>query len=213
MNGLLIAFEGIDGCGKQTQLNKTRLWLESLGFSVQFSHEPNEESSPIGKTIKKILSGEMPMPEEAAEFQRLYVIDRAQDTIAYILPALRKGHIYLIERFALSTIAYGMLSGKPAEFFIKMHQDVIGSHLVWPHRNIILDVSAEEAIRRIAVNRGRPEYFERADLLSRIRNHYLALADLPEFRARTVVTNGERTPDEVFEDVKRAIEPILPARK
>lgn len=212
MKGLLIAFEGIDGAGKFTQLSKTKEWLESLGSSVASSSEPND-ASPMGKTIRKMLQHEEPMPEDPVEFQRMYIIDRAQDIFARVNPFIRYGGIYLIERFAFSNIAYGMLSGKPAQFFIDLHKSVLGPSMLWPHLTVIIDVSGKEGAKRRAETTGRLEYFEKENLLENVRKNFLEIARLPEFSPRIVVIDGEREPETVFEDVKKAIERILPTQK
>lgn len=213
MAGFFIAFEGIDGAGKLTQLLKTHEWLEGLGYSVGWSSEPNDRSSPIGQRIRSILRHEVPAPADAVEFQRMYVIDRAQDLFAFIQPRLEEGMIYLIERFGLSTIAYGMLSGASAEVFIKLHEAVLGPSMRWPDLTILLNCSVETAIRRRhAVSGESPQFFERFTLLERVREHYLALASHPYFRAGVAVVGGEPPADEVFEHVKKFIEPRLPRR-
>ena len=163
-----------------------------------------------------MLRREIPVPSDSFEFQRMYVLDRAQDIFCFIAPALSRGHIYLIERYALSTIAYGMLSGHSAEVFIGLHSRVIGSSMIWPDLTILLDVSGREAARRIAVSRGKPEYFERADKLERVRANYLAIAKRPAFEDGVAVINGERSEDEVFSDVQARVAaflqvPLLPA--
>lgn len=214
MRGFFIAFEGIDGCGKFTQLHKTRVWLEQLKFLTTWSREPNDISSPVGKAIKEMLKGERFQPKDPFEFQRLYVLDRAQDLFVFIDPWLsRPNSIYLIERFAFSTIAYGMLSGKPAQVFIDLHEEIIGPRMLWPDLNIILDVSAKEAIERICFNRKKWEFFEKQEMLEKVRQNYLSLADFPQFKDSTVVINSERSPYEVFEDVKTVVKSRISAYK
>ena len=209
MRGALIAFEGIDGAGKFTQLHRTKGWLEDADYIVGWSSEPNRPDwgsaragSPLGGAIDAVLTGKEKAPEDPFEFQRMYVLDRAQDIFCFIRPHLTKGHPFLIERYALSTIAYGMLSGRPAEDFIRLHSDVLGPSMLWPHVTVLLDVSGKEAARRIAESRGKPEYFERADKLERVRANYLAIAKRPEFEKKVLVVNGELSEDEVFADVR-----------
>jgi|SRR3989338_2840522 len=147
--GLLISFEGIDGAGKRTQVIKTKEWLEELGEKVVWSSEPNDVSGVFGTQIRKILKHELSGPEDPIEFQRIYILDRAQDIFFFIKPALNEGKIYLMERFALSTIAYGMLSGKSADFFIEMHKQILGPSMIWPHLTILLDLPAKVAMERL----------------------------------------------------------------
>ena len=213
MKGVLVAFEGIDGAGKYTQLLKVMGWIESeLGRIVSWSSEPNDQSSPIGKHIRAILRHEIRRPDDPVELQRRYVIDRAQDIFCFIAPVLKAGGIYLIERYALSTIAYGMLSGKPPEVFINLHREVVGPGMVWPDLTVLLDVSVETATKRRLQARSELELFEKRESLERVRQSYLRLVHHPFFTERVVVVDGEGSPEEVFERVKKTIELLLPSR-
>lgn len=170
-----IAFEGIDKCGKGTQsLLAANVLKSAWGDVVHFS-EPNDRDSMVGRHIRKILKHEYPAPP-IPDFQRLYVIDRAQDTVSTVLPALRAGIPVVAERFSLSTIAYGSLEGSTDEY-VRMHEEVLGPWLRWPDVTIILDLPAEEAMRRLAREKGKPELFEKLDSLTRIRRAYLDLAE------------------------------------
>ncbi len=220
MKKLLIAFEGIDGAGKWTQREKTRDWLAGLGYVVMCGSEPNDDpdtGTPLGNAIRNMLRGEprYVRPKDPFEFQRDYVLDRAQDIICFINPFFskpanrNKNLACLMERYALSTITYGMLSGRPAEDFIKLHNDVIGAQMLWPNITAILDLSAEEAIRRIAKARGEPEHFEKVETLTKVRKHYLEIAGHPYFRGKTAIVDGEGSEDEVFERVKSVLQPLL----
>ncbi len=153
----------------------------------------------------------MKRPDDSFEFQRMYVLDRAQDIFCFIEPFLQKGpdHVYIIVRYAHSTINYGMLSGKPAEEFIKLHEDIIGPYMIWPDITIFIDISAEEAIRRMTVDGEVPQFFEKEDKLKKIRQNYLQLAQHPKFKDSIVVVNGEQSEDEVFEDIKKILLPKL----
>lgn len=111
MRGLFVAFEGIDGAGKFTQIHRVMDWLEGLNYPVGWSSEPNDSLSPMGKHIRSVLKRKIDGPKDPVEFQRMYVLDRGQDTFCFIGPFLAEGGIYLIERHGLSTVAYGMLSG------------------------------------------------------------------------------------------------------
>lgn len=209
MNGLLIAFEGIDGCGKNIQSVRAKNWLESLGLKTHLAHEPNDEY-PIGQTIKKMLRGELPKTANAMEFQRLYIIDRAQDIVSSVTPELARGVVYIMERFSLSTLAYGMLDNVPPEELIRLHQEIIGEHLIWPRLNIVLDISAREAISRLQQGRDKTEFFEQETWLEKIRQNYLRLAKHPRFQTSIIVIDGSPDKETVFGKVKAAIAPLLP---
>ena len=147
MDNRFIVFEGIDRCGKRTQLELTQRWLLSRGCLVQTGSEPNDKISLMGIYIRRILKKELPSPGFFG-LQRLFTIDRAQDVVCLIQPALDSGHFVLWERFAHSTLAYGMLEGD-AERYLKLQYNVMGSFMVWPQLTLLLDISAEEGVGRM----------------------------------------------------------------
>lgn len=207
----MIAFEGVDGCGKFTQTSLLKKWLEEkTGKPVDVWAEPND-SSLIGETIRAYLNKETSFEIEPFEFQRMFVLDRAQNIFSFI-HANQEGHKFKIaDRYALSTIAFGMLSGRPAEDFIKLHQDVLGPSMVWPDLTIILDISPETSISRIKTRTSEfkqgvttPDRNENYSVQEKVRLHYLEIAKRNDI-GKIVVVNGEGKTEEVFEDVKKAV--------
>ncbi len=102
--GKLIIFEGVEGCGKTTQVNLTRQWLQSLGVEVVVTREPG--GTELGMELRRILL-ESPQGTivDRAELL-LYAADRAQHVDSYLKPLLNQGKIILCDRFIDSTIAY-----------------------------------------------------------------------------------------------------------
>jgi len=210
-NPPFIAFEGGDKNGKGTQSLITADVLKTAFGNVVHFSEPNDRDSLIGRHIRKVLKHEYPA-SPIPDFQRLYVIDRAQDTVSTVLPALARGIPVVAERFALSTIAYGMLQGTAMDY-VQMHREVLGPWLRWPDISIILDIPAEVAMERLARERGKPELFEKLELLTRIRSSYLQLADSGRGWApdmRVVVVDGLGTVAEVAERIALITAPYLP---
>jgi dTMP kinase len=100
--GRLIAFEGIDGCGKSTQLERLAARLRALGCDVVTTREPTD--FPSGQRIREMArSGEELEPEEEL---RWFVEDRRAHVDEVIVPALRADRIVLTDRYYLSTVAY-----------------------------------------------------------------------------------------------------------
>jgi dTMP kinase len=210
-NKIFIAFEGIDGSGKYTQAIKIKNFYENLNYIVGFSSEPNDNEfggSPLGKTIRKMLKGELKKPAHPLEFQRIYVADRFQDSVSFITPFLEgdeNPRAYVIERFKMSTFAYGMLSGASPEIIAEMHNAVGGTLIPEPDAYIFIDISAEEAMKRIEVRGAQKEHFEKKEFLEKIRNNYLSLSTSKYFSDTAILINGEQTQENVFEDVKKAL--------
>jgi dTMP kinase len=205
-----IAFEGIDKCGKGTQARLAayelaRKWDNSVLFA-----EPNDRENPTGRYIREVLQHKRPAPP-IPDFQRLFVFDRAQDTVCRVLPALERGIPVVAERFALSTIAYGMLQGKAADY-VQMHRDVLGPWLRWPDVTIILDIPAEVAIQRLAKEKKESELFQKLEPLTKIRAAYRALANrmsewAPEMRIKLL--NADNETKIVTRDVQAVLQPYL----
>jgi len=204
--GELIAIEGIDKAGKHTQQGFISEWLVDRGYMVKIMSEPND-NSPIGCHIRRILKREVPAPE-LFEMQRLFVLDRALDLVLHICPCLEEPNRgVLIERFALSTLAYGMTEYS-ADELIDLHYSVIGSFMLWPDITYFLDVSAEEAMRRLKMQQGIPQFFEKMYTLRKIRKNYLTLAKRNDI-GEVVVINGMQSKEDVFADIKQDLQARL----
>jgi len=206
-----VAFEGIDKCGKGTQSLKAVDFLRKAWGNCVFFREPNERDNHTGRLIRRILQHELPAPPNQA-FQRLFVIDRAEDTVCTVLPGLEHGRPVVADRFALSTIAYGALTGQ-AETYIWMHRDVLGPWLRWPDVTILMDIPTEVAMQRLSQERGTPELFEKLESLAKIRQAYLDIAATSRTWApdmRVEVINGDRPVDIVAAEIQKLLAPYTP---
>lgn len=187
--GSFIVLEGIDGSGKSTYAGWLKGKLEALGFEVRCSHEPNDDY-PTGQKIKRMLRGEEERPAEPIEFQRLYVEDRQHD-LGLVRSALADGAIYLMERYAHSTLAYGKMMGLSYEQILDLHREVIGPDMLWPDLTIILDLPVKDAIPRLAVRGQAEEYFEKMGLkMEMARQAYLEVGRSPLIPGRKVVVDA-----------------------
>ena len=98
-----ITFEGVDGCGKSTQLANARQWLAGQGFDVVTTFEPGD--TPLGAEIRRLLLSGEHLPVAEAELL-LFLADRAQHVQQVIRPALAGGAWVLCDRYSDSTLAY-----------------------------------------------------------------------------------------------------------
>ena len=103
-SGKLITFEGLDGCGKSTQLEKAKQWLTLQGCEVIKTQQPG--GTRIGKQIRKILLNPKHKELHPESELLLYLSDRIQHLTETILPAKSEGKIVLCDRFHDSTVAY-----------------------------------------------------------------------------------------------------------
>jgi len=151
MKGLLIVLEGIDGCGKTTQINHLSKWLPQSGLmpknsKLHLTREPG--GTELGTELRKLLlaSHYVNAPEPIAELL-LYAADRAQHVSEVILPALRKGDWVLSDRFSGSTFAYQGF-GRNLNLEIIEQLEKIATQDITPDISILLDISVKESLRR-----------------------------------------------------------------
>ena len=101
--GLFITFEGADGCGKTTQLNLLKEYLENSGYEVVLTREPGGKG--LGEKVREILlnyDGEVSNRCESF----LFLADRAQNIDIIVNPAIEQGKIVLCDRHTDSSVAY-----------------------------------------------------------------------------------------------------------
>ncbi|NWF35714.1 dTMP kinase [Mariprofundus sp. KV] len=108
----LITFEGVDGCGKSTQLKLAAAWLQARGEKVVTTFEPGDTA--LGKEIRRLLLAGEFVPVAEAELL-LFLADRAQHVREVIQPALDTGAWVLCDRYSDSTLAYQLAARKLGE--------------------------------------------------------------------------------------------------
>ena len=171
--GVLIAFEGIDGSGKTTQIQKIAQLLQEQRYPVVVTHEPSHDSK-WGQLIHNevMKHREEVNPETELEW---YIKDREWDLTHNILPALNKKYVVLVDRYYLSNAAYqGALNNFSPEFVLQKN-----SFARKPDLWIILDVTVELGQARIRQRDKRDEdQLEQADYQEKVRQNYKQLAKM-----------------------------------
>jgi len=189
---MYVAIEGIDGSGKDTQLDLISLYLRKKNIPFVRTAEPTT-FLPTGLFIKGILRGCYDLSPTAMTL--LFLADVLEHQRKRVLPALEEGKWVISSRSFVSTLAYQMAAGVEKDFILQLVEKM---GLRWPDRVIVIDVSPQTALAR---KREASHRYERAEFLKRVRENYLLLAEEMGFH----VVNGERPPEEVF----REIEPLL----
>ncbi len=179
MSGRLIVLEGIDGCGKTTQLRHLANWLPRSGLMpegarLHLTREPG--GTALGMVLRKLVlhpPGDA-SPEPLAELL-LYAADRAQHVAQLIRPALEQGHWVLSDRFSGSTIAYQGYGRELDLDLIQQLEQIATAGLV-PDLTFWLELSVEESlVRRDARSNDRIEA-EGVDFLTRVATGFAVLA-------------------------------------
>lgn len=146
--GLLIAFEGIDGSGKTTQAKDVSRELEAMGFEALYLREPTD--GPFGRRLRELMVAGREAVEPMEEF-RLFLADREEDVRLNIAPALKRGAIVCLDRYYISSMAYQGALGLDPEF-IRTENEKIA-----PVPDLILyfEIPVEEGLKRIRASRAQ----------------------------------------------------------
>ena len=166
---MLIVLEGIDGCGKSTQVSLLVDRLRSIGIDTLKLREPTD--GVHGIRLRSILNEEV--QAEHDEILDLFVKDRKQHVSEKIEPALNSEKTVVMDRYYYSTMAYQSASGFSME---KIRAD--NSFAPTPDLVLILDISAEDGVKRVLKD-GNADRFEKEEFLNRVREQYLKLKDEP----------------------------------
>jgi len=165
MCGLLIAFEGLDQSGKQTQTELLRDRLTDRGRDVRLLSFP-DYGTVIGAEIGRALRGERPYGPDT--MQLLYVANR-YEWKQRMVDARTTGTILLCDRYLASSVAYGEAQGLDAAWLVEIQR-----YLPQPDVTILLDMSPDESARRKSASRDK--YERDLALLARVRDSYLRQA-------------------------------------
>lgn len=202
MAGLFITFEGGEGAGKSTQVQRLAERLTAAGRETVLTREPG--GSPRAERIRaSILAGEGKPYGPLAE-ALMFCAARADHLETVIRPALARGAVVVCDRFSDSTRAYQGSRGEVDEAVLgALERVVVGE--TRPDLTFILDVPAEIGLERAAARRqaGREaaDRFEQEDLAfhARLREAFLAIARREPGRCRVV--DATQAPDGVAEEV------------
>ena len=190
--GILIAFEGIDGAGKTTQVKSLHAMLVRAGIDPHWSKEPTD--GPWGRMIRDASkSGKrMTLEEEMEAFTK----DRDDHVRSRVKPCLDAGKVYILDRYYYSTIAYQGTNGGDPE---QLTRHMTATYPV-PDVVIYIDVPAEIGIHRVQTSRGDvPNAFEKVETLRNVREIFL---DLARTRPNFVTIDGTASIECVRADIR-----------
>jgi dTMP kinase len=190
MRGLLIAFEGLDQSGKQTQAESLRDHIAGPGRQCRLLSFPDYETA-IGTELSRALHGERDYTADV--MQLLYVTNRYERRVE-IEGLLDGGAILLCDRYVASSIAYGEAQGLDPAWLAEIQRMLPAADLT-----ILLDIAPETAVRRKSA--GRDRYERDLALLSRVRESYRRQAESGGW----VHLDGERPKAAVAADVVSAV--------
>jgi dTMP kinase len=208
--GRFVVFEGGEGSGKSTQVQRLAESLESYGRAVLVTREPG--ATEIGKRIRRIVL-DPPAPDDEALSPRaealLYAADRAHHVESVILPALRAGSVVISDRYVDSSLAYQGAGRTLATEEVRWLSSWATGGLR-PDLVVLLDIDPEEGLRR-AAGRGSADRLEGESLgfHQRVRTAFrdLAAAD-PD---RYLVLDASMPVDVLAFAVRERVHALLPS--
>lgn len=208
---MFITFEGIEGCGKTTQVKRFAKRLKGLGISLITTLEPG--GTRIGKDIRKILLDSRNRNLSPLTELFLYAADRAQHVEELIKPALDEGKWVICDRFFDATVAYqGIARGQDMELIGILNEEATQG--IQPDITFLLDCPVHMGLNRAlerneAQSQKGQDRFEREalDFHRAVREGYLELAR--KNQDRFVIIDTTLPKDEVEEKIFQHIEPFL----
>jgi dTMP kinase len=170
--GCLIAFEGIEGAGKSTQLQLAAAALRARGCTVVETREPG--GTPLGVEIRRLLMHLPETPPTPLAELLLYLADRAQHLSEVIRPAIARGAVVLTDRFSASTLAYQGYARR-LDLETVSRADAMVRDGLWPALTVLLDCPVDVGLRRA---RGDDRFHrEEQEFHERVRAAFLSFAE------------------------------------
>lgn len=195
--GILIVFEGLDGCGKSTQLSRAAETLAARSLDIVLTREPTD--GEWGRRIREMAkSGEAVEPETELEW---FFEDRREHMREIVVPALEAGRIVLSDRSYVSTVAYQGARGLDPEKILADSE----AEFARPDLVLLFEIPAKEGLARVTSRGGEVEpVFENLEFLERVE----AIFERLEV-AGMVRIDAHREESEIARDVLVAIDDTI----
>jgi dTMP kinase len=188
-----IAFEGIDGSGKSTQVKLLKEKLEAAGLKVYTTSEPTD--GPMGKMIRDAFNHRIELDQRTIAL--LFVADRLEHLLNKtngVIKMLQDGYTVIMDRYYLSSYAY-QSSFLDTNWVIQANS--LAVDLLRPDLNIYIDVIPEVSIERLNKGRTSIEIYETFENLEKVRNKYFELFETLKAEEKIVIVDGNRNPEEI----------------
>jgi len=208
---LFITFEGVEGSGKTTQIQRLKRYLTRKGFLCKVTREPG--GTPISEKIRKILLD--PDHRDLIPLSELFLYEaaRAQHIHEVITPLLKRGVVVLCDRFSDATLAYQGYGRKLDQNLIRK-LNRLASRGIKPDLTFLLDCPSDlglkRALQRNQISKNEKEgRFEKEKIQfhHRVRKGYLTIAKKEPKRVKLIDTRvGE---EKVFERIRRTVDELL----
>ena len=195
--GIFIAFEGIDGSGKSTQIQMLANRIQEEGIRCYQTCEPS--SGPIGSLTRQILTGRIKTDNRV--IAAMFAADRLDhllNEVDGIVAKIEDGITVITDRYYFSSYAYHSVD-VPMDWVIKTNEE--SAKVLRPDVTVFIDIDADTAMERITKNRFHTELFEKKSRLEKVRNNYLKAFDLLKEEENVVIIDGTKSVEEIAEEI------------
>lgn len=193
MRGKFVAFEGIDGSGKSTQIARLANRLRSNKFTVYETFEPTD--SPIGSLIHQIMTGRIKAGHKT--IAALFVADRIDhllNEVNGIIYKIEEGIVVLNDRYYFSSYAY---HGPHVDMDWVIKANSISADVLRPDLNVFIDINPKTGIERLNNERTHLELYENIESMEKVREFYFKAFHKMNNEENVIIIDGNGTPDNI----------------
>jgi dTMP kinase len=204
-----IAFEGLDGSGKSTQIEPLAKNLRDRGFKVYATAEPT--TSRIGLMIKDIFKHKMEADDRT--IAALYAADRLEHVLNKsdgILKKLEEGYTVITDRFYFSSYAY---HGTHMDMDWVIDINSLTAEMLRPDLNIFIDVPADICAQRLNKGRRETELYENEENLNSVRTKYFEAFEKLSGQEKIFITDGNRPAPLISKDIWQQVSQLTALEK
>ncbi len=206
MKGFFITFEGTEGSGKTTVIEKVEQYYTEKGYQVIRTREPG--GSKIAEDIRNVILDVNNTNMDSITEAMLYAASRRQHLVEKVIPYTEKGYIVLCDRFIDSSLAYqGHARGLGID---KVYQlNLIATNGLLPDATIYVDVRPEVGLARIKTNNREQNRLdlEKLSFHDKVYEGYRIVSEM--FKERFKVINGEQDREAVFNDTIKVLNELI----
>ncbi len=192
-----IAFEGLDGSGKSTQIQPLADKLKLQGYKVYTTSEPT--NNRIGLLIKDIFNHKMEADHRT--IAALYAADRLEHLLNKtdgILKKLEEGYTVITDRYYFSSYAY---HGTHMDMDWVIEINSLSAGLLRPDLNIFIDVPIDVCVKRLNQGRSLTELYENEENLNKVRKKYFEAFEKLSGKEKIFITDGNRPAELIAKDI------------
>ncbi len=208
--GLFVSFEGIDGCGKTTQIGLLTTRLREVGIEPILAQEPG--GTRVGRLIRGVLLDSANADIEARSELLLYFASRVQNIAEVIRPGVEAGKVVVSDRFTDATLAYQGYGRRLGEDLV-LRLSELACDGMKPDLTFWLDLEPETSLARARCRDDRKDVDESRmeahslEFFSRVRQGYAAIHAAEPGRVRRIDAGG--TPDAVARRIFAVLLPMV----